>query len=68
MMKRNRGHTMPFYAGVVFQPALTPMEAAVLPAGERRTAYRGALRMARDEQAWSRVLGCEDQRQKICVR
>ena len=58
-------------ADVVFQPALMPMEAAVLPAQERVPARRGALQMARNAEIWSRVLGCEgqrDQRQKIWVR
>lgn len=53
--------------GVVFLPALTPMEAAVLPARERpeRKAY-GALRMV--PTAWEAGARAGTQRTKICVR
>ncbi|MBR3794889.1 MAG: hypothetical protein IKK34_02505 [Clostridia bacterium] len=69
-MKKRCNRAAAYDAEIVFQPALTPMEAAVLPARERPTAYRGALRLAREAQCWERVLGGEacDQRQKICVR
>lgn len=73
MMRKEVGRSAAYRADVVFQPALTPMEASVLPARERTPVRRGALRMAQDERLWARVLGREDcfaanQRQKICVR
>lgn len=72
-MRREYQRSAAYLADVVFQPALTPMEAAVLPAQERTPVRRGTLRMARDERIWARVLEGEvcclgDQRQKICVR
>lgn len=70
-MKRKHDRLAGLGADVVFQPALTPMEAAVLPAREREAVFRGALRLARDTDIWARVLGCgrrDDQRQKIWVR
>lgn len=59
---------MPAYPdGVIFLPALTPMEAAVLPAQERpeRRAY-GALRMV--PTAWEAGARRSGQRTKIWVR
>lgn len=49
---------------VVFRAALEPLEAAVLPAGER--APRGALKQAKT--VWERLERGDDQRQKIWVR
>ena len=49
---------------VVFMPALTPLEAAVLPAQER-AAY-GVLRMVR--RAYDAGIACGSQRAKIWVR
>ena len=49
---------------VVFRAALEPLEAAVLPAGER--APRGTLHQAKS--IWRRLDGADDQRQKIWVR
>ena len=59
---------MPAYPdGVIFLPALMPMEAAVLPAQERpeRRAY-GVLRMV--PGAWEAVERRNSQRTKIWVR
>lgn len=70
-MKRKYDRMAAYRAEVVFQPALTPMEAAVLPARERAPARRGALRLAREGYDWDRILYGEcaqDQRQKIWVR
>ncbi|MBR5560579.1 MAG: hypothetical protein IKU73_04120 [Clostridia bacterium] len=70
-MKRKHVRLAGLGADVVFLPALTPMEAAVLPAQERAPVRRGALHLAKDAKNWSRVLGCggrDDQRQKIWVR
>lgn len=50
---------------VVFLPALTPLEAAVLPARERPRAY-GVLRMVRS--AWEAGERPRPQRTKIWVR
>ena len=49
---------------VVFRAALEPLEAAMLPAGER--APRGALKQAKN--VWERLERGDDQRQKIWVR
>ena len=51
-------------ANVVFRAALEPLEAAMLPAGER--APRGALKQAKN--VWERLERGDDQRQKIWVR
>lgn len=59
---------MPAYPdGVIFLPALTAMEAAVLPAQERpeRSAY-GVLRMV--PTAWEAGTRTSNQRTKIWVR
>lgn len=67
---RKRNH--PYHADIVFQPALTPLEAAMLPA--RETRGYGALRLARRAfELWPEPCGCRqphtrDQRQKIWVR
>ena len=52
-------------ADVVFRPALTPLEAAMIPAQERKHAY-GALALARRPFAFEAETAC--QRQKIWVR
>lgn len=65
---RKRTLRMPAYPdGVIFLPALTPMEAAVLPAQERpeRRAY-GVLRMV--PGAWEAGERRGNQRTKIWVR
>ena len=65
---RKRTVRMPSYPdGVIFLPALTPMEAAVLPAQERpeRRAY-GVLRMV--PGAWEAGERRGNQRTKIWVR
>ncbi len=65
---RKRALRMPAYPdGVIFLPALTPMEAAVLPAQERpeRRAY-GVLRMV--PGAWEAGERRGNQRTKIWVR
>ena len=65
---RIRTFRMPTYSdGVIFLPALTPMEAAVLPAQERpeRRAY-GVLRMV--PGAWEAGERRNSQRTKIWVR
>lgn len=65
---RKRTLRMPAYPdGVIFLPALTPMEAAVLPAQERpeRRAY-GVLRMV--PGAWEAGERRSNQRTKIWVR
>ena len=49
---------------VVFRAALEPLEAALLPAGER--APRGALKQAKP--VWARLDRGDGQRQKIWVR
>ena len=67
-MLRKRMLRMPSCAdSVVFLPALTPMEAAVLPARERmeRRTY-GALRMV--PTAWEAGMRRSPQRTKIWVR
>lgn len=51
-------------ANVVFRAALEPLEAAVLPAAERRP--RGALHQA--QSTWQRLEHADAQRQKIWVR
>ena len=52
---RKRNH--PYHADIVFQPALTPLEAAMLPA--RETRGYGALRLARRAfELWPEPCGC----------
>lgn len=72
-MKRKYDRMTAYNADIVFLPALTPMEAAVLPARERTIARRGALRLAREAFDWDSAPrgGCacgRSQRQKIWVR
>ena len=67
-MLRKRTQRMPAYpVSVIFLPALTPMEASVLPAQERpeRKTY-GVLRMV--PTAWEAGARRTPQRAKIWVR
>lgn len=65
MMKRRMQRAAAQHTDIVFQPALMPLEAAMLPAKDTRP--YGTLRMAMSRYAWDER-GREDQRQKIWVR
>lgn len=68
MLKRKHAYAAP--GDVVFRPALTPLEAAVLPARQRRG--RAALHLLSSVQTERFAAVCRggvrDQRQKIWVR
>lgn len=66
-MKRRNERLSAYREDVVFQPALMPMEAAMLPARERPQS-RGALHMARRAFEWDQPPCPCAQRQKIWVR
>ena len=64
MKKRLKNSNETWVREVIFYPAVTPMEAAVIPAREKMR--YGALRMA--PHAWEALEKRENQRAKIWVR